>query len=72
MKEAKVRSSRGDAAVEGRQVRIIPLDLDLARRPFDVSAKRKCYIIFDKGPPPVLQEIDCGDIVIVDDKFTMD
>ncbi len=72
MKEAKAMGSRSSTVVKDRQARIIPLDLDQARRPFDLSAKRKCYIIFDKGPPPVLQEIDCGDIVIVDEKFTMD
>ena len=70
MKEAKV-VARGDAAAKDRQARIIPLDLDLVRRPFDQSAARKCYVIFDKGPPPVLTEVDCGDIVIVDEKFSM-
>jgi hypothetical protein len=73
MKESKASSSSDAAAVEDRRARVIPMtDLDLARRPFDASAKRKCYVIFDKGPPPVLQEIDCGDIVIVDDKFTIE
>lgn len=47
-------------------VRIIPSNLGLVHRPFDASAKRKCYIVFDKGPPRVLQEVNCGDIVIVD------
>ncbi len=70
MKEAKV-VARSDAAAKDRQARIIPLDLDLARRPFDQSAARKCYVIFDKGPPPILTEVDCGDIVIVDEKFSM-
>ncbi len=71
MKETKVRGSRDDASAKDQQARIVPLDLDLARRPFDLSAKRKCYIIFDKGPPPILEEIDCGDIIIVDEKFSM-
>lgn len=54
------------------QPRIVPLDRDLAdrgMRPFQASAARKCYVIFDKGPPPVLTEVDSGDIVIVDQKM---
>ena len=75
--ENQVKSSSGDAAAEDRRARIVPIDLGLAHRPFDTSAeasaKRKCYVIFDKGPPPVLTEVDCGDIVIVDDnKFAME
>lgn len=52
------------------RVRVIPLEADLERatRPFQAAAGKKCYVIFDKGPPVVMTEVDCGDIVIVDPK----
>ena len=68
----QVKSSCGDGAAEDSRARIVPKDLGRLTRPFDASQKRKCYVIFDKGPPPVLQEIDCGDIVIVDDDKFME
>jgi hypothetical protein len=67
--ENQVKISGGDATPEGLRARIVPKDLDMAHRPFEATAKKKCYVIYDKGPPPVLTEVDCGDIVIVDEKF---
>jgi len=70
MKETKVESLECDTSTEDLQARIIPRDLGLASRPFDVSAVRKCYIK-KKGPPVVLEEIDCSDIIIIDEKFKL-
>ena len=70
MQETKAEVFSHATSTEDLQARIIPMDLGLASRPFDVSAVRKCYIK-KKGPPVVLEEIDCSDIIIIDEKFTM-
>ena len=64
----QMKGSDGNRETRDSRARIVPKDLGRLTRPFDVSRKRKCYIVFDKGPPPVLQEVDCEDIVIVDEE----
>ena len=63
-----------DRAASDLRPRIIPADLGRAHRPFATAAAsaRKCYVIFDAGPPKVMTEVDCGDIVIVDAQAAFD
>ncbi|PRY67164.1 hypothetical protein B0I08_10757 [Glaciihabitans tibetensis] len=73
MTEAKSadREPSNVSAATAVQPRVIPLeaDLDRAIKPFQASAGKKCYVIFDKGPPAVLTEVPCDDIVIVDQRL---
>jgi len=71
MKETKVESLECDTSTEDLQARIIPRDLGLASRPFDVSAVKKCYIREGSKPPYVLREVDCSDIIIIEEKFKL-
>lgn len=54
---------------------IVPLDreFDRAFAPFaEAAATRKCYIREPGGPPTVLKEVPCGDIVIIGSNLNLE
>ena len=62
------KTQKSDRSDMDSKARIIPRDPGFAFRPFDnaTAATKKCYVIFDPGPPKVLTEVPCGDIIIVE------